>query len=67
MQVLGKIIMEKTNTEEISLIPLLIEIVKKTLVVCPCQGMIYMHAYIKRVGGLGWGHHPHVKNDYTYM
>ena len=32
----------------------------------PCQGMIYMHAYIKRVGGLRLGHHPLVKNDYSH-
>ena len=35
---------------------------KKTLIVSPCQGLIYMHAYIKRLGGLGWGHHPHANS-----
>ena len=43
---------------------LLMEIVMETLFVCPCQALIYMHAYIKRAVGQEWGHHPLVNHMY---
>ena len=41
---------------------LLMEIVMETLFVCPCQALIYTHAYIKRAVGARMGSSPPCKS-----